>query len=516
MERVMRCGIRSRLLVIIAGFSVIELLLHLYTNMFAGYGIFRDELYYIACSKRLALGYVDQPPLSIYILTFSRFLFGDSIFAIRFLPAVASAFTVFFTGLTLNELKGNTVAVVAASLSLIFSPIFLGMCTIFSMNAFDWLAWSALFYLTARLINTDNPKLWIAIGLLMGLGLLNKIDISWFCAGLLIGLLLTSQRKHLATFWPYLSGLIALLVFLPYIIWNATHNFADLEFIRNASALKYASVTRLDLITGQILENGPLTLPVWLAGIYFYFFTGSGNKFRLIGLIFLTTFLILFLNGHSKPEYLSPTITVLFAGGGMMVEKLTEMRYARWTRTAVPVFLLVGGIIGVPAALPILPVDTYIKYEKAMGLRPSIPEAHHLEELPQFYADMFGWENMARSVSKVYTSLPVDEQKRAIVFAINYGEAGAIDFFKNKYPLPNVICPHNNFWYWGYGDTTKDIVIAFGTSREDFLKSFSSVTPAATIQSEYAIPYENNLPVFVCRGIRVDIKEVWSKIKFFI
>lgn len=505
-----------KLLYLIIGFSLLELLLHLYTNLFAGYGYFRDELYYIACSKRLAWGYVDQPPLSIFILAGSRLIFGDSIFALRLLPAVASAVTVFFAGKITRELNGNAVAITAASLSLVLSPIFLGMFAIFSMNSFDWLLWSIAFYVVIRLIKTGNERLWIWLGVIVGLGLLNKIDFAWFGAGLVVGMIFTSQRKYFLTRWPYIAGAIALLIFSPYIIWNITHNFAHLEFIRNATRWKYSGITRSDFVLGQILIGGPTVLPIWLSGIYFLFFNREGKMFRLAGFIYLVTFLILFINGHSKSEYLSVTLPLLFAAGGILVEKLGSFSRTSWIKFVVPAYLLLGGAFTIPFAIPILPPQTFIQYSGFLGIKESSSEGKHLEGLPQFYADMFGWENMAESVSKVYTSLSLEDQERAKVLAQNYGEAGAIDFFAKKYPLPQVICPHNNFWYWGYGDTTRDIIIAIGGSKDDYLRTFSQVDEAGSIHSEYAIPYENNLKIFICRGLKLPIKEAWDKARFFI
>jgi len=507
-------GNRNLIYLVIA-FSVIEFLIHLYTNAFAGYGYFRDELYYIACSKRLAWGYVDQPPLSIFILAASRLIVGNSIFWLRFLPAVASGFTVFFAGKITIELGGKVVAIASACLSLVLCPIFLGMFSIFSMNAFDWLLWAMVFYFVVRLIRTGNPKQWLAIGVTAGLGLLNKIDFLWFGAGVAIGMLLTPHRKYFLTRWPYIAGAIALLIFSPYIFWNIKHNFADLEFIRNATVEKYSGITRWDFVSEQLLINGPATLPIWLSGIYFFFFNKEGKKFKLAGIIFLTTFLILFINGHSKSEYLSVTLPVLFAAGGIMVQKLANLPKAKWVKAAAPIYLFIGGVFTVPLVVPILPVETFIQYSRTLGIQQPSSEGKHLGELPQFYADMFGWENIAASVSKVYTLLSHHDQRRAEVFARNYGEAGAIDFFANKYLLPPVICPHNNFWFWGYGDTTRNILIVIGGNKEDHLRYFESVDSAGTIESKYSIPYENDQTIFICRGLKEPISEVWKKLRFF-
>ncbi len=506
---------------IILAFAAAEVLLHLFTNAFGGYGYFRDELYYIACSRHLAAGYVDQPPLASFILFTSIKLFGDSIFTLRLLPAIASGITVCLAGLITRKLSGGTFAVVLACLSVAIAPEFLGTTGIYSMNAFDWVFWSLGAYVVMLIVESDRrdiptDRLWILLGIILGFGLLNKIDLLWFGFGLFVGLLLTPHRRMLRTRWPYVSGAIAFLLFSPYIIWNITHGFATLEFIHNAATLKYSSQNPVTFILGTVNNMNILSLPVWVAGIYFLFFQRDGKNFRLVGYIFLVSFLVLILNWHSKPEYIAPAFPILFAAGGVMFEQIASHRGFGWTKFAMPALVALFGLVSLPFALPVLPVQTFIKYSQALGITPSTPEAHRLVELPQFYADMFGWENMAATVSKVYLSLTPEEREKTVVFAQNYGEAGAIDFFRGKYPLPRVICGHNNYWYWGPGDTTDTTIIVIGGNKEDNLKSCNSAEQAAVIRSQYAMPYENNLPVFICRGLKRPIAEIWKSVKIFI
>ena len=208
---------------VLLAMSLFTLLIHLYTNAFASYGYFRDELYYIACSNRIGMGYVDQPPLSIYVLALSRWLFGDSLFAIRLFPAIASSVTVFITGLMARRLGGRKLAVAIACLAVIAAPIFLAMNTVYSMNCFDMLLWALASYLVMLIVRENNPRIWILLGIVLGLGLLNKVGFLWFGLGLFGGLLLTQNRKHLLTIWPCTTALIALAIFSPFVIWNFNH-----------------------------------------------------------------------------------------------------------------------------------------------------------------------------------------------------------------------------------------------------------------------------------------------------
>jgi len=504
-------------------FSLIELLFHLYTNAFASYGYFRDELYYIACSNHLAAGYVDQPPLSSFILFISIKLFGDSIFALRLLPAITSAITVIITGIITRKLNGGYFAVTTACASLVFAPQFLGTNTIFSMNSFDWLFWSLTAYLVILIIQSDisggikaSKKYWIWLGIVLGLGLLNKIDILWLGAGLFVGLIFSEQRKYFKTSLPYIAGIIAFVLFLPYIIWNITHDFATLEFMRRAASIKYSSQTPLTFISNMILVMNPLTIPVWLAGIYYLFLHKEGRSYKLIGYIFLVSFIILIINWHSKAEYIAPAFPMLFAGGGVMFEKIALRKSFAWVRYAIPVIIVLVGLILLPLALPILPVESFINYTRTLGIAPATSEGQNLKSLPQYYADMFGWKEMADSVSEVYLTLSPSERNKTVIFAQNYGEAGAIDFFRKDFPLPRVLCGHNTYWYWGPGDTSFTTIIVIGGNKDDLLKTCTTVIQAGMTHCKYSMPYENNLPIYICRGVKIPFAKIWKRVRFFI
>ncbi len=497
--------------------SLFTLILHLATNLIASYGIFRDEFYYLACTNHLAAGYVDQPPFSIYVLAVSRLLFGDSLFAIRLFPAIIAAFTVYFTGLITIRLGGGFTAVLIACITLAFSPIFLGMNTIFSMNSFDHFFWILSAYLVVRIIQEDRSSLWIILGVVIGLGMLNKISMAWFGAGLFTGIILTPLRAKLKTPWPYLAALTALIIFSPFIIWNITHDFAHIEFMRNASQYKYSTLTPIDFMSGQLLLPGPLAIFVWLPGILYLLFGRQLKDYRILGIIFLTTFIILVINWHSKAEYLTAAYPLVYAGGGIFLERVVSGRNYGWLKYAVLISIIITGLISMPMALPILPVDTFISYSKFLGISQQNSEDKELADLPQFYADMFGWEDYAADVSRVYRSLPDTEKPFTVVFAHNYGEAGALEYYSSRYKLPAVICPHNSYWYWANPDTSKiKTVIITGGNLEDHRSACRNVKEAAIHKAKYSMPYENNLPIYICRDIYRSLREIWLQSKTFI
>ncbi len=486
---------------------------HLFANAFTSYGIFRDEFYYLACTRHLAWGYVDHPPLSIFLLVLNRWLLGDALFALRLLPALAMALTVVFTGLMVRQMKGGSLAILIACLAVVLAPIFLAMGTYYSMNSFDILLWSVAAYLLLRIIRRPKPVYWISLGVVMGLGLLNKIGFLWFGAGLFFALLLTPLRSQLLTPWPYLAGILAFAIFSPFILWNVQHDFAHVAFMQNAVAYKYNSLSRVDFVLGQLLLPNPAALPVWLAGLYFFFFHPAGKTYRPLGIVFLTAFLILLINGHSKPEYLSAAYPMVFAGGAVLLAQMG--RKWRWV-TYVIIAGLAFTLALTPLTVPLLPVRTYIAYADALGISAPNTEGKAMAELPQFYADMFGWEALAQHVSAVYQSLPEAERAHTLVYTQNYGEAGALEYYSKSYLLPQIISGHNNYWLWGYGDHEWQTLIVVGGDREDHLQSFEQVEEVAIHQAPYAMPYENNLPVFVCRKIKRSTEEIWQDTKKFI
>ena len=505
---------KRREFAVILGLSLFALAFHLAVNAFGGYGIFRDEYYYIACSKRLAAGYVDQPPLSMFLLAFSRTLFGISQFGLRILPALSHAVTVVLAGLIARKLGGRRTAITLACLAVVLAPVIIGQANIYQMNAFANLFWALSAYVLVLIVERSRPGLWLLLGLVMGLGLLNKIDFLWFGAGLGVGLLLTDMRKHLKTPWPYAAAATALVIFSPFIIWNISHGFAHIEFIRAATAGKYSGLTRLDFLAGQLIVLNPVNMTIWLPGLYFLLFNRDGRRYRILGIIYATAFAILLLNGHSKAEYLAPVYIMLFAAGGVAVESWAGRGKRKWA-AALGTLSVLTSLMIMPLAVPVLPVETFIKYSNAMGIKPSTPEGKNLAELPQFYADMFGWEELAKDVSAVYMSLTAEERPSAVVFAKNYGEAGALEYYTGKYPLPRVISTHNSYWFWGYPKEGLGTVIVLRGKAEDHQQSCDEVTLAAVHTCRYCMPYENNLPIFVCRGLTVPMTEIWKRDRSF-
>lgn len=512
---------------LIGAVAALKTVLHLWA--LTGYGYFRDELYYLACADNPAWGYVDHPPFSVAFLAVWRFIFGDSLFSIRLVPALSGVATVVLIGLMTKQLGGKSFSLLCSTLAATVSIIYLGFGAYCSMNSFDILFWALAAYFLIRILKRepdgDTPSqnalpataLWLWLGAILGLGLLNKISVLWLGAGITMGLLATSPKSFL-TKEPYLAAIVALLLFLPHVLWQLATGFPTLEFIRNASAGKYVVQSPTGFLAGVTAVMNPVTLPVWLAGLFYLLFTERGRRWRLLGIAFLTVLLILLFNPTSKAEYLAAAFTLLLPAGGAALESLVERFKLAWAKPVLVAVLLLG--LGLaPISLPVLPVETYIAYADALGIKPSTSERKELSELPQHYADRFGWENLAATVTTVYQSLSPDEQARCGIFAFNYGDAGAIDFFGRAAGLPKALSGHNNYFLWGTRGQSPDIFIIVGGQRGDsatgHLRVFAEAEEIARVHSRYAMPYETNLPVFICRRPNIPIAILWEQLKHY-
>ena len=484
--------------------------------IFAGnYGLFRDEYYYIEVSKHLAWGYVDLQPLSAIILAFSRTLFGDSILGIRILSYLAGSAIVFVSGLIAREMQGSKFAQIFTAFIMIFSGVILGTSGYFSMNSFDILLSALMFYYLIKLMNTGNPKLWLVIGLLFGIGLQNKLTFLFLGFGLAIGLILTKYRNQLKSKELWIGAAIAFIIFLPNIIWQITNDYPTLEFMRNASEFKNKSMGLIEFTLGSIQELNPGYTLFILTAVYFLFFNKIGKKYNLIGWIFLSVFLI-FVFKNGKPYYMGVLYPVILAAGVIGADYLIENYLRSYVRIILIILVIPFAIVVTPFALPVLNVNAFIKYSETLGIKPESGERSKLGLLPQFYADRFGWKDMVKKIAVAYNKLSPDEKKEALIFGQNYGEAGAVDFYRKEYNLPPAISSHNNYWIWGYpkGYTGK-VLIVIGSDYKDNSEFFNNVKLAASHYSKFGMSYEN-VDIFICKDPKMPLKEIWSKIKHFI
>jgi len=494
---------------VLLALAFLKLLIHFWTN--GNYGYFRDELYYIACSDHLAWGYVDHPPLSIGILAATRALFGDSISAIRLPVVLCGALCLVLTGLLARALGGGRYAQGLAALAYLVTATTLATSSFFSMNAFDLLFWLVCMHVVVRLLQSGDPRWWLLLGAMAGLGMLNKYSVAFGVCGLIAGMVLTSSRRYLRSGWLLAGGALAALIFLPHLLWEIANGFPTLEFIRNATALKIVAMPPPAFFAAQIIENNPFTAPLWLVGLGYLLFAPAMRRFRPLGVMYVFVLVILLLQ-HAKPYYLSPAYPALLAAGAVAAERFRR----RWLRIGLAMWLTVGGVTVGTMALPALPPATYVQVIRLLGVKAPQEEHGHTAEMPQVLADRFGWENMTATIARVYHALPPEQRARAAVLTGNYGEAAAVDFFGPRYGLPKAISGHNNYWLWGPRGATGEVVIAVGIPRAALEKYFAAVEQVDTIASPYALPVETNLPVYVCRDLQMPIAKAWPLLKHFI
>ena len=508
----------ARRLVLVGGSTLVavlalaKLLLHFASTGRFGYGFFVDELYFLACSEHLAWGYVDMPPLFPAVTALVRALLGDSLFAIRLVPALSGAALVLMTGLMARDLGGRRFAQGMAALAVLTAPIWLVMHSLHTMNALEQLFWTAAAWIVIRIVRDDWPQGWLWFGAVCGLGMLNKHSMAFFGVAMVVGLLLTPERRVLRSRWLWLGGVLAGLLFLPNLLWDVRHGFPHFEMLRNIQAEgRDVQLNPLQFLREQVLFLNPLAAPLWFGGLGWLLAGREGKRYRILGIAYLAALAEMFLlNG--RVYYLAPAYPMLLAAGGVALEGWLTGRRLRWGKPAYATLLALSGAVMAPLWVPILPPETLIRYSQAIGMSQPRIENHKLGPLPQLMADRFGWPEMAAEVARVYRSLPPEDRAKAAIFGQNYGQAGAIDHFGPALGLPKAISGHLTYFFWGPRGYTGEVMIVMDDDRETLEKKFQSVELAGHVTHPYSMPYEH-FDVWICRGMRPPLPEMWPRLK---
>jgi hypothetical protein len=470
----------------------------------------------MACGEHLAWGYVDQPPLVAFVAWLARHSLGHSIVSIRLLPVLSGVAVVFFTGLFARELGGGRFAQFLAATAVLFAPAFLAFHSFLSMNAFEPLFWLFCVWIAVRIVVGASPRLWLALGVVAGIGLENKHTILVFGFALVAGLLLSGKYRLFRSKWIWIGGLVALAVFLPNLIWEAQNGWPQIEVVRHAQLFKNVHVGPLRFLGDQVLFLHPLALPIWAGGLVWLFSAQEGKRYRFLGWTYVITVAI-FVIFDGKSYYPLPAYPFLLAAGGVAFEGFVEARERRWLRMAFPALLAIGGLVTVPFGVPLLPVETFLRYSQGIPLEHMAKtERDPTVALPQLYADMFGWENMSAAIGRVYHSVPESEQADCAILAGNYGEAGAIDYYGRQLGLPRAISGHNSYFYWGPRNYTGGCVILFGERADEFKNFFGDVRRVATISDPHAMLIEQDVSVYLCRKPHAPLSALWPRFRLII
>ena len=478
------------------------------------YGYFRDELYFLDLARRLDWGYVDCAPL-VAVYGKVALLLGGSLPALRVLPLLAGAALIALTVLIARELGGGHFAQALAGLCALVAPIYLLLDGLMTMNAFEPLYWMGCALVLIRIVRTGDSRLWIWFGALAGLGLENKHSTVFFGAAVLAGLLLSPQRAELTRRWIWIGAAVALLLFLPNLIWQAANGFPTLEDLANVRELgKNVALSPVAFIAQQILVMHPVVFPVWLIGLA-SLLAGPLRRFRVLGWTYVVLLAVMIVL-EAKVYYLAPIYPMLLAAGGVTVESRLEQRALTrgrlWPRVAILAALILAGAVLAPLFLPVLPPARFLEYQAALGFAPARTEVAHSGPLPQYFGDQFGWPELVEEVAEIYWSLPPEERERAGIFASNYGEAGAINLFGPAFGLPRPICAHQNHWLWGPPDFDGDTLIWLQWSRESLEPICGSVEQAGAHHHPWGMAEENR-PIFICRGPVASLAEAWPDLK---
>jgi len=488
-----------------------KLLLHLLTA--ERYGIFRDEMYYVACSRHLAWGYVDHPPMNVLVAWVAYHLFGTSLLGLRLFPALAGAALVWMAGVLAREMGGGRFAQGLAALAIIPVPIYLILHHWLTMNAFEPLIWMACVWCVIRAINRDQPAYLSWLGVLTGIGLETKYSVAFLIIGILVGLLVGPKRRLLKSRWLWLGILLAAIIALPNFLWQLNHDFAFLQLIHNIR-MTNRDIVRVPIafIMDQATIMHPILFPLWFGGLLWFFFGRDGQRYRALGwtyVVVLTAFILL----KGKNYYVAPIYPMLFAAGAVGFEHVTNRRFA-FSRGAYVAAIVIVGVMLAPVSSPILSPENYIRYTAAIHVQPPVAERQNNGPLPQFFADEFGWEDMVKRVAAVYNRLSPEERSRTAIFCNSWGEAAAIDFFGPKYGLPSAISNHNNYWYWGPRSYTGDIVIVLGSDGTGDREHFRTVEAAGRVEHPYS-RRDEHFTLWLCRGLSQNLRDLWPKMKKF-
>jgi hypothetical protein len=505
-------------------FAAIKLALHIATNLWEahiGYGYFRDELYYLICGRHLAWGYVDHGPIVALQARLAETFFGHSLVGIRMLSAAAGAARVLLTGILAWSLGGRRPAQSLAMIGILLAPQYLGIDSYLSMNSFESIFWmGCLLSLIMILRGTNQARCWIFFGICGGVGLLNKPSMTFFLLALLLGLLLTPQRKLLLSRWAAVGVALLIIIALPNLIWQISNHWPTLEFLHNGRVHnKNVKLAPLPFLGKQILNLQPLTIFIWAAGLVWLLRNPQAKIWRWIGYTYLI-FLIVMMALYAKDYYVVPIYPVLFAAGAIAWERRFASRRSVMANRilAFPIYealLVVFGLIVLPMSIPVMQPDAWLKYTKATHLynASSNTENDSSGPLPQFYADRFGWQEEVDQVTQIYQSLSPDERSKVGILGSNYGEASAINFLGRD--LPFAVSGHNNYWLWGPHGYTGDLMIIInGATPDEMRKFYNSVEIAGRMNHPLSMPFEHR-NIYLVRGRKKNLSLDWESLKFY-
>jgi hypothetical protein len=486
-------------------------LFHLVAN--PHYGFFRDELYFIICGFHPDWGYVDQPPV-VPLLSAATQLFGHSLIALRAVPALFAAGGAFVTCRLVVAFGGGTFAQVLAVVVFGLTGVLSAFGQKVGTDEVGLWTWPLLALYVVRLTQGADPRWWLAAGAVAGLSLESKYSVVFLLAALLVGLIVTAERRILFGRWFVAGCGVAAVIALPNVVWQWQHGFPMLELLQNGQNGKNLIAGPLAYLLQEMLITIPFLAPVWIIGVGW---TLASAQRRWLGITYIVLIgeMLLF---HGKHYYPAAIYSIFIAAGAVPIEAWTRRLAA--VRVAVVVYAAVFGALFLPLTVPILSESSYVAYSARLMAALHVPQGalatEHGREAQQLsgdFADMHGWPELAAAVKRVYDGLPARERAQAVVFAGNYGEAAAVEFFAPGVP---VISEHNEYWEWGTKGFTGNVLVQVNGSCFASQHLYASRTVVTTLHTPWVIGWEQDAPIAICRGIRRPLDTIWPSIKLFV
>jgi hypothetical protein len=483
-------------MIVLASIAAAIALLHLVTN--SRYGFHRDELQFLSDARHLDWGFVAYPPLTPLLEHLGLSLFGVSLVGLRLFSVLAQAAAILVSGLMARELGGQRLAQITAALAVALSPLPLFEGTEFQYSSFDYLWWTLAAYFIIRLLKTDNPRWWLAIGASLGLGLQTKYSVVFFIAGILGALLLTSARRYFLNIWFWAGIAVALAIFLPNFLWLVRHNFISYHFLQHIHARDVGQGRADGFLRDQFLICVNIfATPLWLLGLIAYL---RDRRYRPLALMYLIP-LTLFFVAKGRGYYLAAAYPMLLAMGAVAWERWLAPLSQLWRRTVVVVFCTGLATCGIYICARIVPLT-------ASGPLRDFALARNGD-----LREELGWDEMLKTIAQVRDSLPAQQQANLGIVVGNYGENGAVEILGPAYHLPTAISGTNSAWLRTYPQSQPTTLIVLGVSDADRESEFTSCKLAAHI------PYPKNQnneesndhsEIYICGPPRLPWPELWK------
>jgi 4-amino-4-deoxy-L-arabinose transferase-like glycosyltransferase len=458
-----------------------------------GYGYHRDELYFLEAGRHLDWSYADQGPVTPLIARAMDTIAPDSLTVLRVPSAIAAGLVVLLTGLLAREMNGSRRAQLIAATCAAVGVIVLFTGHLLSTSTFDLLAWTAITWLAVRAIRTGDGRLWIAAGVVLGIGLMNKPLPAFLAVGLLAGVAIAGPRELLRNRWVWAGALIALVIWSPWIIWQASNGWPQVDVSESITeGGSTSSEPRWALVPFQFLLISPLLAPVWIAGLTRLF--RHENEYRFLAWTWVALVVIFTATG-GKPYYLAGLLPALLAAGAIATDGWLQRGNRRLRTTALAGAVAASAIIGAAISLPLLPADSA---DPVLAVNEDVGET-------------IGWPEFTDQVAAVYRRAP-----QAVIFTANYGEAGAVDRYGPARGLPGAYSGHNAFGDWGPPPASADgsPIVAIGLDQSELAAHFRGCRLTARIASKDGVDNdEDGAPILLCERVRSTWRNEWPHLR---